>query len=67
MKPVTINGERYFPQQEKLLSMLSPGDQFKTKNGAELYTISESGELVDSKGDPAYFPEKMPVVPMKKF
>jgi len=67
MKPVTINGERFFPQQEKLLSMLSPGDQFKTKNGAELYTISKSGELIDSKGDPKWFPEKMPVVPMKKF
>ena len=67
MKPVTINGVRFFPQQEKLLYMLKPGDQFKSKMSPELYTINTSGEFIDSKGNPKSFPEKMPVVPMKKF
>lgn len=66
MKPQTINGKKYFPTEQRHLSMLKPGEHFKTIHGSTLYTKTDTG-VKDAEGKDAFYPDKMPVIPMKTF
>ncbi len=66
MKPIPYNGKRLFPQTQRFLKDLNPGDLFQIKHSPDVYTVQADG-IVNQNGDIKYLPTQMPVIPLKAF
>lgn len=64
-KPNT-NQKFIFRGKDTFLKFLKPGDKFTTPRSVRVYTVTEEG-VVDDKNEYTFFPDTMPVKPIKEF
>lgn len=65
-KPITHKGMKLFPQSQRFLKDLNPGDYFQVKHSPDVYTVQKEG-IVNQDGEPKFLPSQMPIVPLKAF